>query len=132
MWPGLSVLTRMRLGPSSQAMLRAICKTADLDVLYDTHAWSCRHRARQHEQISERDASTRAVGARRAGPSNTIARSLAAERGTQRTLFVILPLMLATRTILPPFPNRAIWRPAACAVNSTPFTLTSMTCVTRQ
>ena len=41
MWPGLSVFTLMPLGPSSQAMLRPIWMTADLDVLYDTHAWSC-------------------------------------------------------------------------------------------
>lgn len=44
MCPGLSVLTLMRFGPSSQAILRPICSTADLDVLYDTHAWSCRKR----------------------------------------------------------------------------------------
>jgi hypothetical protein len=40
MCPGESVLTRIPLGPSSHAMLRAICNTADLLVLYDTHAWS--------------------------------------------------------------------------------------------
>ena len=33
MCPGESVLTRIPLGPSSHAMLRAICKTADLLVL---------------------------------------------------------------------------------------------------
>lgn len=44
------------------------------------------------------------------------------------TLFVIEPLMLAMRTMLPPFPKRAICRPAACAVNRTPFTFTSITC----
>jgi hypothetical protein len=38
MCPGESVLTRMPLGPSSHAMLRAICNTADLLVLYETHA----------------------------------------------------------------------------------------------
>ena len=38
MCPGESVLTRIPLGPSSHAMLRAICNTADLLVLYDTHA----------------------------------------------------------------------------------------------
>ena len=41
MCPGESVFTRMFCAPSSQAMLRPICSTADLDVLYDTHAWSC-------------------------------------------------------------------------------------------
>ena len=41
MWPGLRVFTRIRFGPSSQAMLRAIWSTADLDELYDTQAWSC-------------------------------------------------------------------------------------------
>jgi hypothetical protein len=39
-WPGLSVLTRIRRGPSSHAILRAIWSTADLDELYETHAWS--------------------------------------------------------------------------------------------
>lgn len=34
------------------------------------------------------------------------------------------------RTMLPPFPKRSICCPAACAVNSTPFTLTSRTCNT--
>ena len=38
MCPGESVLTRIPFGPSSHAMLRAICNTADLLVLYDTHA----------------------------------------------------------------------------------------------
>lgn len=37
MYPGLSVFTRMRSLPSSQAMLRAIWSTADLEVLYETH-----------------------------------------------------------------------------------------------
>ena len=41
MCPGLRVFTRMRFGPSSQAMLRPIWSTADFDVLYDTQAWSC-------------------------------------------------------------------------------------------
>jgi len=40
MCPGDSELTRIFSGPSSQAMLRAIWRTADLLVLYDTHAWS--------------------------------------------------------------------------------------------
>ena len=31
----------MRSLPSSQAMLRAIWSTADLEVLYDTHWWPC-------------------------------------------------------------------------------------------
>ena len=44
-----------------------------------------------------------------------------------RTLFVIVPLMLAMRMMLPPFPNRAIWRPAACAVYNTPFVFTFIT-----
>lgn len=35
MCPGLSVFTRMRFGPSSQAMLRPIWRTADFEVLYD-------------------------------------------------------------------------------------------------
>ena len=41
----------------------------------------------------------------------------------------MLPLMLATRMMLPPFPKRSIWRPAACAVNRTPFTFMFNTCV---
>ena len=48
--------------------------------------------------------------------------------GETRTLLVIVPLMLAMRTMLPPFPKRAIWRPAAWAVKRTPLTFTSMTC----
>ena len=38
MYPDESELTRIPLGPSSHAMLRAICNTANLLVLYDTHA----------------------------------------------------------------------------------------------
>lgn len=38
-YAGLIVFTRMRCGPSSHAMLRAIWSTADLEVLYDTHSW---------------------------------------------------------------------------------------------
>lgn len=41
MYPGLMVLTLILLGPSSHAMLRAICSTADFDVLYDTQGWPC-------------------------------------------------------------------------------------------
>ena len=41
MYAGLIVFTRMRCGPSSHAMLRAIWSTADLEVLYDTHSWPC-------------------------------------------------------------------------------------------
>lgn len=37
MYPGLMVFTRMNSGPSSQAMVRPIWSTADLDVLYGTH-----------------------------------------------------------------------------------------------
>ena len=40
MWPGESELTRIFFVPSSQAILRAIWRTADLLELYDTHAWS--------------------------------------------------------------------------------------------
>ena len=40
MCPGESELTRIFFVPSSQAMLRAIWRTADLLELYDTHAWS--------------------------------------------------------------------------------------------
>ncbi len=39
MYPGLIVFTRMRCGPSSHARLRAIWRTADLEVLYDTQLW---------------------------------------------------------------------------------------------
>ena len=39
MYAGLIVFTRIRCGPSSHAMLRAIWSTADLEVLYDTHSW---------------------------------------------------------------------------------------------
>ena len=45
------------------------------------------------------------------------------------TLFVMLPDIDAIRMMLPPCPNRAICRPAACAVNSTPVVFTSTTCV---
>jgi hypothetical protein len=45
----------------------------------------------------------------------------------QHTLFVMEPLIEAIRMMLPLFPNLAICLPAACAVNSTPFVLTSIT-----
>lgn len=50
MYPGLIVLTLILFGPSSQAMLLAIWRTADFDVLYDTHGWPCTipGRPRQH------------------------------------------------------------------------------------
>lgn len=48
--------------------------------------------------------------------------------GRLLTLSDIEPALLAMRTMLPPFPKRTICRPAACAVNITPLTLTSITC----
>ena len=92
------MFTRIFFSPSSHAILRAICSTADLDVLYDTHAWSC-------IQLS----------------------LVRTSHSGLLTLFVILPDMDAMRIILPPRPNRAICRPAACAVNSTPVVFTSST-----
>ena len=44
------------------------------------------------------------------------------------TLFVMLPDTDAIRIMLPPRPNRAICRPAACAVKRTPVAFTSSTC----
>ena len=38
------------------------------------------------------------------------------------------PATLAIKMMLPPVPSLSIWRPAACAVNSTPLRLISMTC----
>jgi hypothetical protein len=45
------------------------------------------------------------------------------------TLFVMEPLGVieAIRMMLPLFPNLAIYLPAACAVNSTPFVLMFIT-----
>ena len=73
-------MTRIRFGPSSQAMLRAIWRTADLDELYDTQAWSYVE-----------------VGVKNAKREWEI-----------HTLFVIVPLILAMRMMLPPFPNLSI------------------------
>ena len=147
MCPGLSVFTRMRFGPSSQAMLRAIWSTADLDVLYDTHAWSCMNEKRACQSRMQRrkqDANDRYARRGRSRDIHDPSIILASGHSTQivdcwqemdrpwrnerRTLLVMLPLMLATRMILPPFPKRSIWRPAACAVNRTPLTFILNTC----
>ena len=45
------------------------------------------------------------------------------------TLFVMLPLIDAMSMILPGILNRSIWRPTACAVYSTPFVFTLITCL---
>ena len=91
---------------------------------------SSRASARQNCYVRSPPApQTRAFcGEVRARRRQDVSRTRHWQRVSERTLFVMLPLMLATRTMLPPFPKRAIWRPAACAVNSTPFTFTSITC----
>lgn len=93
-------MTRIFFSPSSQAMLRAICKTAALEVLYDTQAWPYTGSAYKlgHSSLWE-----------------------------IRTLLVILPDIDAIRIMLPPRPKRDICLPAACAVKRTPLVLTSRT-----
>lgn len=93
-------MTRIFFSPSSQAMLRAICSTAALELLYDTQAWPY------------------TGSACKLGHSNL---------WEIRTLLVILPDIDAIRMMLPPRPKRDICLPAACAVKRTPLVLTSRT-----
>ena len=62
--------------------------------------------------------------------TQTMKRKQKKENGRQEgrykhTLLTTVPLILATSTILPPFPNRTICLATACAVMNTPVTLTS-------